>query len=457
MYDVIVIGGGPGGYTAAVRAAQLGLKTVLIEKENFGGTCANWGCIPTKALLKNAEAAHLLHQGRTYGFAPPAASADYTVAQARSRQVAKRQEKRVEALLKSKGVTMVRGIAEVTAPGEVLVKSTGDRYQGKAIIIAAGGQPRVFPGWEIDGDKVITSREALAMKEIPASIAIIGAGPIGLEFATVWRRYGAQVTVLEAMSRPLPLEDEDISREAESQFAKAGIAISTGVKVESLTSTEDGVAIGMTTANGSETLDVSKVLVAVGTAPALGGLGLEQLGVELHRGFVVVNDTMATTIPDIYAIGDVTGKMPLAHTASAQGMIAAEAIAGRRTHKLVYDNIPRCIFGHIEVASVGLTEQQARDKAYTVRTAKSNFLANGKAVAINENTGFVKVVADESGKLLGVHMIGPHVTELIAGATTLVSLGITAEQAGQVVYPHPTLSEVLVEAIHALSGHAIHG
>ena len=456
MYDVIVIGGGPGGYTAAVRTAQLGLKTALIEKENMGGTCANWGCIPTKALLKNAEAAHLLHQGRTYGFTAPTAYADYGVAQSRSRQVAKRQEKRVEALIKGNGVTIIRGVAKITASGEVTVQPSGEVLQAKNIIIAVGGKPRLFPGWEIDGEKIITSREALLQKELPSSIAIIGAGPIGLEFATVWRRYGAQVTVIEAMQRIMPLEDEDVSREAETQFSKAGITIRTGVKVDSFKATKDGVEMNLSTPQGSETLCVNKLLVAVGTAPALENLGLEQLGLELQRGFVVVDDTMATNIPGIYAIGDVTGKMPLAHTASAQAMIAADTISGRQTHKLVYENIPRCVFGHIEVASVGLTEQQARDRGYTVKTAKANFLPNGKAVAINENTGFVKVVSDDSGKLLGVHMIGPHVTEMIAGATTLVHLGITAEQASQVVYPHPTLSEVLVEAIHALTGHAIH-
>lgn len=456
MFDVVVIGGGPGGYVAAARAAQLGLKTALVEKENMGGTCANWGCIPTKALLKNAEAAHLLHQGRTYGFAAPAEGADYGLAHSRSRQVAKRQEKRVEALMKGNGVTVFKGTAAVSAQGEVTIQPNGEVLQAKNIIIAAGGKPRLFPGWTMDGETIITSREALALKEVPQSVAIIGAGPIGLEFATVWQRYGAKVTVIEAMPRIMPLEDSDVSAEAAKEFAKAGITIRTGVKVESFQAHDDGVRLNLLTAEGQEVMEVGKLLVAVGTSPALEELGLAKMGVELQRGFIAVDDTMATNIPGIYAIGDVTGKMPLAHTASAQALIAVDTIAGRHTHKLNYDNIPRCIFGHIEVASVGLTEQQAIDRGYAVKTAKAGFLANGKAVAINENTGFVKVVADENGKLLGVHMIGPHVTEMIAGATTLVSLGLTAEQAGQVVYPHPTLSEVLVEAIHALTGHAIH-
>ena len=456
MYDVIVIGGGPGGYTAAARVAQLGLTAALVEKENMGGTCANWGCIPTKALLKNAEAAHLLRQGRTYGFAAPAEGADYAAAQYRSRQVAKRQEKRVEALMKSNGVTVLRGSARVVAPGEVLVQPSGEVYQARNIIVAAGGKPKIFPGWYADGEKIITSREALLQTELPATIAIIGAGPIGLEFATVWRRYGAEVTVIEAMPRIMPLEDEEISKEAEIQFSKAGIVIRAGVKVESFKTTDSGVELSLVHAQGKETMEVSKLLIAVGTTPALENLGLDAVNVILQRGFVEVNDTMATNIPGIYAIGDVTGKLPLAHTASAQARIAADAIAGRYTRKLIYENIPRCVFGQVEVASVGLTEKQALDAGHAVKTAKANFLANGKAVAINENAGFVKVVAGEGGKLLGVHMIGPHVTEMIAGATTLVSLGITAEQAGAVVYPHPTLSEVLSEAIQALSGQALH-
>ena len=363
----------------------------------------------------------------------------------------------MEALLKGKGVTVIRGEAEFVSAVAVSVKSEGGVYEGKSIIIATGGKARLFPGWVADGEAVITSREALMLKEVPASVAIIGAGPIGLEFATVWRRYGAQVTVLEAMPRPLPLEDEDISREAAAQFARAGITIRAAVKVESFARTDSGVTLSVSTGNGTETITVDKVLVAAGTAPVLENLGLERTGVNLVRGFIDVDDAMRTNAPHIYAIGDVTGKLPLAHTASAQALIAAGAIAGKQVRKLNYDNIPRCIFGHIEVASVGLTEQQARDRGYSVNTARSGFLANGKAVAINENTGFVKVVADERGKLLGIHMIGPHVTELIAGAATIVSLGITAEQAGEVVYPHPTLSEVLAEAIHALSGHSIHG
>ena len=399
---------------------------------------------------------HHLHQGRAYGFTADNIKADYAAANNRSRQVAKRQEKRVDAMMKGNGIDLVRGTGSVAGVGEVVVQPGGEVYKGKHIIVATGGHPRIFPGWEVDGEKVITSREALALKELPAEIAIIGAGPIGLEFATVWNRYGVKVTVIEAMSRIMPLEDEEVSREAENQFKKAGIVIRTGVKVESFKTTENGVDMAMQTENGAEVLSVNKVLVAVGTAPALEGMGLEAIGVEMNRGFVVVNDVMATNVAGIYAIGDVTGKMPLAHTASAQALIVVDAIAGRKTQVLNYTNIPRCIFGSIEVASVGMTEQQAKDKGIVVKVGKANFLPNGKAVAINENTGFAKVVADDAGKILGVHMVGPHVTEMIAGATTLVQLGITAEQAGLVVYPHPTLSEVLLDAIQAITGQGVH-
>lgn len=455
MLDLIVIGGGPGGYTAAVRAAQLGLKTAIVEKANFGGTCANWGCIPTKALLKNAEVAHLLQQGRAYGFAP-AGVADYGLAQSRSRQVAKRQEKRVEALLKSHGVAIIRGEASIKAPGEVVVQPGGEALRASNIIVACGGKPKLFPGWETDGEKIITSREALSLPTLPATAAIIGAGPIGMEFATVWRRYGVAVTVLEAMPRVLPLEDEEISQEAASQFSRAGITLRTGVTVESFKVVGEAVELVLASPGGQETLRVDNLLVAVGTAPALESLGLDQLNLSREHGYIAVDDQMATNIPGIYAIGDVTGKLPLAHTASAQALLAVAAIAGRKPRKLAYENIPRCVFGHCEVASVGLTEQQARSAGYDVKTAKAIFLANGKAVAINENTGLVKVVAASDGKLLGVHMIGPHVTEMIAGAATLVSLGITAQQAAQTVYPHPTLSEVLSDAIHVLCGDGIH-
>jgi len=455
-YDVIIVGGGPGGYTAAVRARQLGFKTALVEKENLGGTCANWGCIPTKTLLKNAEVVHLLHQGKTFGFNCGEITLNYASAQQRSRQVARRQEKRVEALLKGRGVDIIRGQGELTNNETVEIKSSGEILKARSIILATGGKPRSLAGIKLEGDKIISSREALQLIELPATVVIVGAGPIGLEFATVWHRYGCRVTVLEAMPCVLPLEDEEISREAESHLTKAGITVRTNVRVQSLKKIGDAVEIAIDTAGGQEVIVADKVLMAVGTTPAIDGLGLEALGMATERGYITIGVDMRTSVSGIYAIGDLTGKLPLAHTASAQGIIAAEIIAGKINPPLIYENIPRCVFGVIEVASVGLTERQVRERGLTIQVVKSPFLPNGKAVAIHENTGFIKLIADASGRLVGVHMIGPHVTEMIGAAATLVSLSITAKQAAQVIYPHPTLSEAFMEGIHALAGHAIH-
>lgn len=455
-YDVIVVGGGPGGYTAAVRASQLGMTTALVERENLGGTCANWGCIPTKTLLKNAEVAHLLRQGKTFGFACEEISLDYASAQSRSRQVARRQEKRVEALLKGRDVTLVPGQGVLQDNHTIEVKATGKKMQAKNIILATGAKPSGLPGIEPDGEKIITSREALQLTETPASAVIVGAGPIGLEFATVWHRFGCKVTVLEALSAVMPQEDEEISREAEDHLTRAGITVRTGVRVQSVQPAGASVEVTFSSEKGPEVIKTDKVLMAVGMAPATQELGLEALGMAMDRRYVRVDSAMLTSIAGVYAIGDLNGKLPLAHTAAAEGMIAAEAIAGKARRSLVYENIPRCVFGVIEVASVGLTERLARERGLAVNVVKSPFLPNGKAVATHENSGFVKLVGDEAGRLLGVHMIGPHVTELIGSAATLVSLGITAEQAAQVVYPHPTLSEVFMEGIHALAGHAIH-
>lgn len=455
-FDVVVVGGGPGGYTAAVRAGQLGLTAALVEREALGGTCANWGCIPTKTLLKNAEVAHLLRQGKTFGFDAGGAVPGYAAAQARSRQVARRQERRVAALLQERGVTVISGQAALQDSRTVAVAPSGELLKAKAVILATGGQARSLPGLAADGDKIITAREALQLTAPPATAVIVGAGPIGLEFAAVWHRFGSRVTVLEAMPAVLPLEDEEISREVESQLTRAGIAVRTGVRVQAVTTVGGRAEVTFAAAGGPETVTADKVLLAVGTAPVTEGLGLEALGLATDRGRITVDDVMRTGVPGIYAVGDLTGRLPLAHTASAQGLLAAAAIAGRPEPALVYENIPRCVFGVTEVASVGLTESQARGRGLTVRVVKSPFLPNGKAVAGNENSGFVKLVADGAGLLLGAHMAGPHVTEIIATAATVVSLGIPAAQAAQVVFPHPTLSEALLEGFHALAGHAVH-
>jgi dihydrolipoamide dehydrogenase len=457
QYDVAVIGGGPGGYVAAVRASQFGLKTVLIEKDQVGGTCVNWGCIPTKSLLRNAEVVHLLSQERTYGFQCGSSAIDYASAFQRSRQVAKRQGKRVEILLKNRQVEVVKGEARFLDKTTLQLQPSGDQITAEHFIIASGARPKSVPGVELDGERIITSREALALEKVPQSVAIIGAGPIGMEFATLWNRYGAKVTVIEMMPCVLPSEDASVCQEAAAQFSKAGILLKTGVKVSSIVKTLNGVEVSILNGENAEKIEVEKVLVATGFAPQTERLGLEEIGVMTNRGRIEIDDQMRTSVSNIYAIGDANGKMGLAHVASAQGMIAAEAIAGKKPQPLVYENIPRCIFSTVEIASVGLTEQQSTERGYQVKTVQSPFVPNGKALAMNENNGFVKLIADaQTDKLLGAHMIGPHVTELIAGPATMIALGATTTQLAQIVYPHPTLSEAILEGLHVLAGHGVH-
>ena len=456
-FDVVVIGGGPGGYVAAARSSQLGLKTALVEKEQLGGTCVNWGCIPTKALLRNAEVVHLLSQGRAFGFQCKDISADYASAHSRSRQVARRQGKRVEVLLKNRNVALFTGEARLADETTVEVLSSGQKIPAKKIIVATGSKPSCIPGIIPDGEKIITSREALQMDRLPSSAVIVGAGPIGMEFATLWSRYGSDVIILERMPRVLPLEDADISVEAEAHFRKNGIRIKTGVKVESIVKTRTGVEVTVSKGEEKEMVAAEIALIATGFAPNTALLGLEQAGVAMTRGYVDIEAQMSTSTPNIYAIGDITGRLNLAHVASAQGVIAAEAAAGLRTNQLIYENIPRCVFGVIEVASVGLTESQALERKLDFITVRSPFVPNGKALALNENSGFIKLMADKkSRKLLGAHMIGSHVTEMVAGLAGMITLGATVEQLTQAVYPHPTMSEAVLEGLHALAGHAIH-
>ena len=456
-YDLIVIGGGPGGYVAAARAAQLGVKTALVEKEALGGTCLNWGCIPTKSLLQNAEVIHLLSRGRAFGFSFDNLVVDYAAAHKRSRQVVKRQNRRVAALMKNAGVTVYDGMARFTDPCTIKVSPSDTALHAGHIIIATGATSRELPGFAFDGEEIIHYRNALELTEVPKSALIVGAGPIGMEFATLWNRYGCRVTVVEAMVNALPFEDVEISTEAEKQFKRNGITIKTKTLVEGAASTKDGVAVTLKSDDATETLAVEMVLVAIGFTPNSGSLDLQKAGVTVSRGAVDVDHRMRTSKPHIYAIGDVTGKMGLAHVASAQGIIAAETIAGNTTTPINYTDIPRCTYAHPEVASVGLTEARAREIGHDVITARCPFAANGKAVAMDDNSGFVKIVAERGNKkILGVHLVGGHVTELLAGATGMISLEATAHQWGDTVHPHPTLSESLMEAAQALCGRAIH-
>lgn len=454
-YDTIVIGGGPGGYVAAIKASQLGQKTAVVEKQHLGGICLNWGCIPTKALLGNAEVVRTLHEGKTFGFSFDNLKIDYSAAQKRSRQVSQRLVKGVGFLMKKNNIDVIEGTARFKSKTELDVDGT--THTAKNIIIATGARARAIPGAPIDGKKLITYYEALQLTEVPESMVVVGAGPIGMEFAYLFKTYGADITVVEMLPRALPLEDEEISQEVEKQFGRSGINIRTGTKVEKIDTEGDGVTLTLAKDGQTETLQAQKVLVAIGVVPNSDNLGLEEIGVKLERGFVQVDDRMATNVAGIYAIGDVTGKMALAHVASAQGLIAAEAIAGHPTRPLKYANMPRNTYCHPEVASVGLTEAQAREQGYDVKTGKFPFQPNGKALGIADNVGFVKIVAENKyDEVLGVHMIGPHVTELLAGPTGMINLETTVEELAHTVHPHPTLSEVIMEAAHVAAGQPIH-
>jgi dihydrolipoamide dehydrogenase len=459
-YDVAIIGGGPGGYVAAIRARQLGLKTALVEREHLGGVCLNWGCIPTKALLYNAEVIHLLDEGKTYGFSfdKSTLSVDYATAQKRSRQVSGRLVKGVQFLMKKNEVEVFEAAGSLKSATEVAL-STGETLSASHIILATGARARSIPGVEIDGDRLIDARHALELTEVPRSIAVIGAGAIGVEFAHVWRTYGADVTLLEMLPSVLPLEDADVGQEMAKALSKQGINVHTSTKVEKvdLASESSGLTLTISSDGQTQTIPAEKALMAIGVQPNSENLGLETVGVQTDRGWITVDEMMRTNLPSVYAIGDVTGVMPLAHVASAQALVAVEAIAGMEPEALVYANMPRCTYASPEVASVGLTEAQAGEQGYDVQVGQFPFRANGKALAINVYEGFVKIVSDARyDQILGVHMIGPHVTDMIAEAAGMMRLETTTEELARTVHPHPTLSEAVMEAAHAVLGQPIH-
>jgi dihydrolipoamide dehydrogenase len=456
-FDVVVIGGGPGGYVAAVRCSQLGLSTALVEKENIGGVCLNWGCVPTKSLLQNAEVIHLLSRGRAFGFQCDRFSADFAEAHKRSRSIVTRQVRRIQLLMKNHSIALFQGKGRLRGAHEIEVTPSGEILKARNVILATGSRPRQLPASPFDGERVIQYRSAVDLRQVPASAVIVGAGPIGMEFATIWSRYGSKVTVLEMMPQVMPLEDEEISAEAGRQFTRAGIQVLPSALVEEIRIEGEKTQVSFLSGEKREEVSAEKVLVAIGFAPNTEDLGLEQAGIFTNRGYIDIGLQMRTSVPGIYAIGDITGKLNLAHTASAQGMIAAETIAGRPTEILDYNAIPRCTYSYPEIASVGLTERQAREQGYDVIVARCPFAANAKALAMDDNFGFAKLVAEaREKKILGVHLIGAHVTELIAGPAALIRVGARVQELGRTVHPHPSLSEALMEAAHALMGHSIH-
>ncbi len=463
-YDVLVIGAGPAGYVCAIRTAQLGLKTAIVDGEWLGGVCLNIGCIPSKSLLKNAEVAHTLrHRGKEFGFSFENLDLDYGVAVERSRQVSKRLTRGVGFLMRKNEIDVHMGWAKLTARDAVRVVDADGQHTdlaAKNIVIATGAEVAVPPGWQIDGEKVVTYREAILQTHLPRSIVIIGAGAIGVEFATIWNSYGTEVTIVEMLDSLVPNEDPEVGKELQKAFSKMGIRSLVGHGVQSIEAAEDIVKVGVSDPQGADQiLEADQVLVATGFRPNTADLGLEDIGLELseRRRAVVIDARMATNIPDIWAIGDVTDKLMLAHVGSAQGIICAENIAGLESHTLDYQMLPKATYCQPQVASFGMTEAQAQEQGYEVKIGRFPFQANGKALGLGEYTGWVKQVTDAKyGEILGGHLIGPEVTELLPELTIAQMMELTAQEIARNVHAHPSLSEVLMEAAHAAEGHAIH-
>jgi dihydrolipoamide dehydrogenase len=456
-FDLIVIGGGPGGYVAAIRASQLGMGVALVEREFLGGVCLNIGCVPTKALLKNANVVETIRHANDFGIQVEKFSADFSAAIARSRVVSNRLVKGVEFLMKKNKIEVIKGEAVLTAANRVEIKADGRGLIAKNIIIATGARAITIPGLPLNGKDVITSREALELRELPSPIVVVGAGPIGMEFASIYRAYGADVTVVEMLPHLLPREDPEVSAVIEKQVGKMGINFRVNTKVESAEKSNGKVLLKVSSDGKTETIEAQKVLVAISVKPNSENLGLESVGVKMTRGAIDVNDQMQTNVPGVYAIGDVTMKLPLAHVASHQGVIAAEAIAGKNPRALDLNNVPRCTYCTPQVASLGLTEQQAKDAGHEIKIGKFNFRANGKALGINEYEGFVKLVVDKKyGEILGAHLVGPEVTDLTGELSLAKSMELTPAELAHAVHAHPTLTEVIAEAALDAMGEAIH-
>jgi dihydrolipoamide dehydrogenase len=458
-YDILIIGSGPGGYIAAIRAAQLGFKTAIIERDYLGGICLNWGCIPTKALLRSAEILHYMQHAKHFGLSADKVGFDTAALVSRSRAVAKRLNEGVGFLMRKNRVQVIWGEARIEAPGKVMVKPKGKppkgalgagAYDASHIIVATGARPRVLPGIEPDKQQIWTYFEAMVPESIPASLLVIGSGAIGIEFASFYRTLGAEVTVVEVLPQILPVEDAEIAALCRKALERQGIRIMTGVKVTSLhrepnrvtAQVEDGKA------SGTQSLSVERVIAAVGVTGNVENLGLGELGVKTDRGVILVDGLGRTNVPGIYAIGDVAGPPMLAHKAEHEGVLCVEAIKGLNPHPLDQRLIPGCTYCQPQVASVGLTELAAKEAGYEVRIGRFPFVGNGKAIALGEPEGLVKTIFDrKTGALLGAHMVGAEVTELIQGYVIAMNLETTEEELMHTIFPHPTLSEMMKESV----------
>ncbi|OHC54698.1 MAG: dihydrolipoyl dehydrogenase [Rhodobacterales bacterium RIFCSPHIGHO2_02_FULL_62_130] len=458
-FDVIVIGAGPGGYVAAIRASQLGLKVAIVERENLGGICLNWGCIPTKALLRSAEVFHLMHRAKEFGLSVSGAAFDLGAVVARSRGVAKQLSGGIGHLMKKNKVTVFMGAATLPRAGAVSVKTDKgvEELTAKSIILATGARARELPGLEADGDLVWTYRHALQPVRMPKKLLVIGSGAIGIEFASFFNTLGADTTVVEVMDRVLPVEDAEVSAFAKKAFVKQGMKILEKTTVKKLDRSPGKVVAHLEDAKGTTTAEFDTVISAVGIVGNVEGLGLEALGVKIDRTHVVTDEFCRTGVPGLYAIGDIAGAPWLAHKASHEGVMVAELIAGGHPHPIKPNSIAGCTYCHPQVASVGLTEAKAKEAGHEVKVGRFPFIGNGKAIALGEAEGFIKTVFDaKTGELLGAHMIGAEVTELIQGYVIGRSLETTEEDLMNTVFPHPTLSEMMHESVLDAYGRALH-
>ena len=458
-YDIIVIGSGPGGYVTAIRASQLGFKTAIIEKENLGGICLNWGCIPTKALLKSAQVFKYINHAEDFGLNKVEASFDFPNVVQRSRGVAEKMSKGVEFLMKKNKIDVIFGTAKIKPGKKVAVEKDGavTEYTAEHIVLATGARSRELPNLPQDGKKVIGYRQALTLPKQPKSMIVVGSGAIGVEFAYFYATLGTQVTVVEFMPNIVPVEDEDVSKHLEKSFKKAKIKVMTNASVESVDTSGEGVKAQVKTEKGVVELQADILLSAVGITANIENIGLEEVGIKTEKGRVVVDEWYRTSVPGYYAIGDILPTQALAHVASAEGITCMEKIKGLDVERIDYGNIPGCTYCTPEIASVGLTEKQAKEKGYEIKVGKFPFSASGKATANGDTDGFVKVIFDAKyGEWLGCHMIGTGVTEMIAEAVAARKLETTGHEILKTVHPHPTLSEAVMEAVAAAYGEVIH-